>query len=205
MVPMIEQNTPFAEVTESALNTWRAQCWNWEVMPAYGTVLTIETPQRVLFGLVHELSTGSYDTHRTVFAYQKNEEELKREHPHIYEYLQTSFTCLTLGYLEKNQVHYQLSPEPPKIHAFVKPATRDQLVQLFSYDHYLHTLFAHAHQIFSLDDLLLALLKSMSHHQLLTHERFGRFVETFSLLTANDYRRLKLFLQRAEQVLEIKR
>ena len=50
---------PFAEIIESSLSTWRAQCWQWDVIPSYGSLVTITTPERTLFGLVHDIQTGS--------------------------------------------------------------------------------------------------------------------------------------------------
>ncbi len=192
---------PFAEIVESSLHSWQAQCWEWDTMPSYGSLLTVTIGSRTIFGIVHEITTAPTDTHRAVFTYKKSEDELRRDHPHIFEFIHTTFRCLTLGYLENERMLYQLAPEPPKIHAFVTKATTHELKLLFSQEQYLPMLFAHAQHIFSLDDLLLSLLKQMSEAQLLTDERLKNFTATFSLLTANDYRRLKLFLQRAQGML----
>ncbi len=198
----LQPATPFAEVIESSLSTWRAQCWDWDTMPTHGSLLTVTSGSRTLFGLVHAITTGSHDNQRTVFAYKKSEEQLKKEHPHIFEFLTSTFTCITLGYREGSAIQYQIAPTPPKIHAFVTVPTADDLRSFFSQEQYLHLLFAHADQLFSLDDLLLALVEQLAMSQTLTPASFKRFVETFSLLTANDYRRLKLFLQRAQPILQ---
>ena len=194
--------TAFAEIIESSLSVWRGQCWQWETMPAYGSLLTCTTAERTTFGLVYEIQTGSIDSNRTIFTYKKSDEELKRDHPHIFEFLQTSFSCLTLGYEENGVLYYALTPEPPKIHAFVQQATLQQYESFFAHPHYLHTLFSFAHTLTSLDELLLATLKHISDAKLLTEERLVDFIEAFSLHTANDYRRLKLFLQRAHMLLQ---
>lgn len=191
---------PFAEIIQSSLSSWRAQCWQWDIIPTYGTLVTISTGNRTIFGLVHDIQTGSADTLRTVFTYKKTEAELKRDHPHIFEFLQTTFTCITLGFQEKGRIHYQVVPEPPKIHAFVQPAQPDEIRQFFSCNQYLHTLFAHASNLFSIDELLLALLTHLSHRGLVQNQQLSEVIETFSLLTANDYRRLKLFLQRLQSI-----
>lgn len=198
----MEHSQPFAEIIESSLSSWRAQCWQWDSIPAYGSIVTVKTNSRTLFGLVHDTSTASADTHRTVFTYKKTQEELKRDHPHIFEFLHTTFQCITLGYSEQEHVIYQPAPEPPKIHAFVMPATKTDLQSLFAHEQYLHTLFSHAQNLFSLDDVVLALMKHIADQDLLHDERFSRIIKTFSLLTGNDYRRLKLFLQRAQTMLQ---
>ena len=197
-----QQPTPFAEVIESSLSSWRAQCWEWGTLPSHGALLTIQSGSRTIYGIVHAISTGPLDTQRTVFAYKKTEEQLKKDHPHIFEFLTSTISCITLGYKEGSSVRYQMAPTPPKIHAFVTAAGHEDLQAFFKDEQYLHTLFANEDQLTSLDDLLLALIEHMAATNSLTKERFNNFINTFSLLTANDYRRLKLFLQRVQPLLK---
>jgi hypothetical protein len=190
-------NKAFAEVIESSLHGFLAQSWQWDTFPAFGSIVTIETKERILFGIVHEVKTGSMDSVRYPFPYQKTEEELLLEQPQIFEFLKTTFSCLTIGYKQNGKIFYLLAPEPSKIHAFVMPASKTLCSQFFDSDMYLHLLFGMSNQILHLDELLLATLKHQVALGILTKERLTKFVETFSLLTGNDYRRLKLFLQRA--------
>ena len=200
----MDHHQPFAEIIESSLHSWKGECWEWDIMPTYGSILVVENPTRKVFGVVHDITTGAVDTTRKVVAYRKTEEELKRDQPHIFHFLHTTFSCLTLGYLEQNEAFYQSSPEPPKIHSFISSPTYQELDLFFTHEQYIHTLFAHEQTTFSLDDMILALLQNLSEKGLLTEERFSRFIETFSLLTRNDYRRLKLFLQRAQRNVSLK-
>lgn len=193
----------FAEIIESSLHVWRAQCWKWNEVPSYGSLMAVNSVGRTIFGIVYAIQTGSSDPSRLPYAYQKTEEELMHEQPQIFEFLQTTFSCLTLGYQEHDKHYYQLSPEPPKIHAFVCYATKEQLLAFFKKEMYLHLLFSNSAINNSVDELLLALLKRLSDHKLLEKEDFSRFIQTFSLLTGNDYRRLKLFLQRVEHCIQI--
>lgn len=190
-------NKAFAEVIESSLHGFLAQSWQWDTFPAFGSIVTIETKQRILFGIVHEVKTGSMDSMRYPFPYQKTEEELLMEQPQIFEFLKTTFSCLTIGYKQNGKLFYLLPPEPSKIHAFVTPASKTLCAHFFESDMYLHLLFGMSNQLLNLDELLLATLKHQVELGILTKERLAKFVETFSLLTGNDYRRLKLFLQRA--------
>ena len=198
----IQPATPFAEVIESSLSSWRAQCWDWDILPSHGALLSIQSSSRTFYGIVHAITTGPLDTQRTVFAYKKTEEQLRQDHPHIFEFLTSTVSCITLGYKEGTQVRYQMAPTPPKIHAFVTIPDQKDLQAFFRDEQYLHTLFANEDQLVSLDDLLLALIEHMAASKSLTPESFNRFIHTFSLLTANDYRRLKLFLQRVQPLIE---
>jgi hypothetical protein len=188
----------FAEVIESSLHTFTAQCWQWDKTPSFGSLVTIVTAKKTLFGLVTQIQTGSMDPTRYPFPYQKTEEELLVEQPQIFEFLKTTFSCVVMGYYEKGHIYYLLAPEPPKIHAFVTPITHELCQHYFSSDQYLQVLFGLSNQLFNLDELLLALLKQLQEKELLSEHKLTAFIEKYSLLTGNDYRRLKLLLHRVE-------
>ena len=183
-------NKPFAEIVESSLQSFVAQSWKWDVVPPFGSLVTVSSGSRVTVGIVHQIQTGALDPTRYPFPYQKTEEELRREQPQIFEFLRTTFTCLVIGYFEKGVPQYLLSPTPPKIHAFVEEISPELLQRYCRSSQYLHLLFSLGGQVFNLDELILAHLK---HLEGVSEE----FLDTYTLLTGNDYRRLKLFLQRA--------
>jgi len=193
------ESKPFAEVIESSLQGWLAQSWQWNDFPAFGSLVVIETKKRKLFGIVHQIQTGSMEPMRHPFPYQKTEEELLEEQPQIFEFLKTTFSCLTMGYYEQGKIVYLLAPEPPQIHSFVMLADRELCIKFFSNAQYMHLIFNAASQLFNLDELLLALLKYQAVLGVLNYDKLSQFLESFSLLTGNDYRHLKLFLQRIEQ------
>lgn len=194
----MHSNKPFSEVIESSLSHWLVQSWQWDTVPSFGTLVMIETPKRVLFGIVHQISTGAMDNTRYPFPYKKTHEELLREQPQIFEFLKTTFNCIPLGYQEKGKVSYLIPPEPPSIHSFVSAVPKELARDFFYHTHYLHTLFALQGQLLSTDELLLASLDHQAQLGILTHEKIDEFTSIFSLLIGNDYRRLKLFLQRAQ-------
>ena len=155
-----------------------------------------------MLGVVYHIQTGSMDPQRYPFTYQKTEEELINEQPQIFTFLKTTFSCLILGYREKGALHYTVSPEPPKIHAFVHNADQDTLKTFFYHDLYMHILFNATQYIQNLDELLLALLKQQKGIGILSQEKLHQIINTFCLLTGNDYRRLKLFLQRVQALVD---
>lgn len=199
----MQNNKPFAEVIESSLTGWLAQSWQWDKFPQFGTMVTITSNNRTLFGVVYQVQTGSMDPVRYPFPYQKTEEELRAEQPQIFEFLKTTFACLTLGYQEKGRLYYLCAPEPPKIHAFVTNMPLDLSKQFFIDHNYLHTLFAHSNQVSNLDELLLALIKYQQMLNILSEDSLDIFMRRYALLIGNDYRRTKLFLQRVEPLVRI--
>jgi hypothetical protein len=138
------------------------------------------------------------DPMRYPFAYQKTEEELRTEQPQIFEFLKTTFSCILVGYQEGGHIRYLLAPEPSKIHAFVTPCPTDLAKQFVYQDQYLPLLFSQASQTGNVDELLLALLNYQASLKLLTPEKAEGFLHSLSLLTGNDYRRLKLMASRIE-------
>ncbi|MGB8366874.1 MAG: hypothetical protein WCD44_00795 [Candidatus Babeliales bacterium] len=195
---MTKNNNHFAEVIESSLIGWLAQSWKWDNFPSFGSLVMTETKDQEIFGIVHQVQTGSMDPTRSPFPYQKTEEELLREQPQIFEFLKTTFSCLTVGYIEKNSISYLLASKPPKIHSFVTISPPQLTKQFFSNEKYLHLLFNLSQQIFNIDELILALLKQQKKLNILTDDKLKIFIHTYSLLTGNDYHRIKLFLQRVE-------
>lgn len=193
----------FAEVIESSLSTWLAQSWQWNTLPTFGSLVTVHTKKRSLFGIVYAIQTGSMDPIRYPFAYQKTEQELLQEQPQIFEFLKTTFHCLCIGYEEKNSIVYTLSPEPPTIHAFVGIPEERQAKKFLKNHAYLHLIFGSSTTIVHTDELLLALLLYQKTLQLLSTSTVETFIEYYSLLTGNDYLRLKLFLQRAEHIIHV--
>jgi hypothetical protein len=199
----MKNNKPFAEVIESSLQGWLAQCWQWNQFPAFGSLMAIETEKRTLFGVVHQVQTGSMEPMRYPFPYQKSQEELMRDQPQIFEFLKTTFSCLTIGYQEKGNMYYLAAPEPPPIHAFVYPMDSENARQFFCNPSYLHVIFGASNHIFNIDELLLALIKQQQDARLFSETKLTTLINTYSLLTGNDYRRLKLFLQRVEQIVSL--
>lgn len=201
-IQTLSGNKPFAEIIESSLSHWIAQSWQWDVLPFFGSLITVSHREITQVAIVNAIHTGSSDPSRSPLPYQKTEEELRQEQPQIFAFLKTTFTCIPLGYFDKGRVRYQLPPQPPNIHTFVQPASSELSKQFLAHPYYLHVLFGLASQILYMDELLLALLEQQASTGILTPERVTTMVETISLLSGNDYRRLKLFLQRAQPIIQ---
>ncbi|HBS48013.1 TPA: hypothetical protein DEO28_02625 [Candidatus Dependentiae bacterium] len=197
----------FAEIVASSLANYTAQCWQWDNLPSFGSLVLVETNEQINFGVVTQIQTGSLDASRYPFAYQKTEEALKVEQPQIFELLKTTFQVQLIGFLDRTEspqiLYYQLPIKPCKIHSFVAFASDRLTLDFYSRPDFLYILFGFEQEIPNLDELLLTILKQLSKHKILTPEYIDKFYETLSLLTGNDYKRLKLFLRRAQYLLNI--
>lgn len=199
-------NKPFAEVVESSLQGFKAQSWEWNQAPQFGSLMVakvaVGSSERSIYGIVHHIETGSIDSSRSPFLYKKTIEELQAEQPQIFEFLKTSFSICTLGFKEHGKLQYQFAPTPPPIHAFVAEVDDATYREFFSTDAFLPILFNASDQLYNLDELLLALFRVLSSKKLLTAHLLQQMMETISLLNGNDYRRMKLFLHRAHGIIQ---
>jgi len=197
-----EKGHAFAEIVESSLSSYVAQSWQWDVMPEYGTLVHVDNSSEILIGIVTDITTGSSDPTRYPFPYKKTPEELKAEQPQLFEFLRTTFNVTTVGYVQPpSKIVYRLPPRPGKIHSFVSHCPADLSTRFLSNPTFLHLLFAFSNTISNLDELLLAIVSQLSDQRVLSDVMLKDFIDTFSLLSGNDYRRLKLFLSRTQQAL----
>lgn len=198
----MQSNKPFAEVIESSLQRWLCQSWQWDIVPSFGSLIAIKDTKRTIIGVVHQVQTGSMDPVRYPFPYQKTEDELKKEQPQIFEFLKTTFTCLTVGYLEKGKMIYQLTPEPPKIHAFAELLSTESAKQFLHHHHYLPLLCSMSNEVFNLDELLLALIKHQHELKTLNADSINHFINSYTLMYGQDYRRIKVLLRRVQMIMQ---
>ena len=88
---------PFAEVIESFLDSYLAQCWQWDDVPDFGSLVFTRRDKNTIFGIVTQIQTGSSDPIHYPFPYKKTEEELMAEQPQIFECLKTTFRVQIVG------------------------------------------------------------------------------------------------------------
>lgn len=197
----------FAEVVESCLDHYTAHCWQWDSFPRFGQLIGVNNESATTLGFVTAIQTGSIDPLRMPFPYQKTEDELRAQQPQIFEFLKTTFNVQIVGYREKSadatidRWRYLLPPAPCKIHAFVAPADLEVEDSFFTCADYLHPLFSSAQTLPLFDELLLAIVKERAQRKAIDQLFIDDFCQTFTLLTGNDYRRLKSFLKRLEALL----
>lgn len=190
----------FAEVMRSTLHAFHAECWSWDAPPAFGQLVCVQDASECIFGIVTHITTGPRDTHRSPMPLQKTHEELRQEYPHIFQLLHTSFTCVVIGYYQNDTFVYQAPPTPARLHAFVAPADQQHHIDIFAYETYLPMLFHAPDLDASIDELVLAIMRHMGWCNMLSYTRISAITDTFSMLINNDYRRLKVFLQRVERL-----
>ncbi len=190
----------FSEIIQSSLSKATALCWQWDVMPAFGSLLIIEQHDIQTLGIVTGLQTGSLDPSRTPFAYKKTVDELKKEQPQIFTFLRTQIEMQLVGSFNKKDqnIQYRLPERPPLIHAFVGDAS-DQILQIFlSKPDFLHLLSFFDEVI--VDEVLLSLLCKASQKKLVSSSSLEAIIAQYAQFVGSDFRRLRVFCSRLEQI-----
>lgn len=199
---MHTSNKPFAEILESSLNSWRAQCWAWNNVPEFGQLVLAEQKNTTIYAIITSITTGPQDPLRTPFAYQKTQEELLAEQPQIFEFLKTEFSCITLGYQENNCLYYQVPTRPAQIHTFIKAASTHDYQNFLTSSDYLYLLLQTNESSMPTQELLLALLKQLFTHCQVNKEQLQDFLEHYFALNQARYQETKMFLRRIQTLLQ---
>lgn len=184
-------NKAFGEIIESSLGHWRGQSWQWDYFPRFASLVIVDAGSLKLVGLIYEVKTGSADSTREPYAYQKTEEELRQQQPHIFSFLKTTFSCSALGFIENNKLYFQIPPIPPKIHAFVEHASAHVAQQCFTDPSFMVSVAHTPAAPMLVDELLLAIIKEQVIAGNLTQAQLTDILEQYSLMYGHDYRRLK--------------
>src|SRR3990167_4347653 len=187
-------NLYLGEVIHSTISQWTTQAWQYDCYPEYGSIICLQSDQIQIFGVVYYIKTGSDDPVRQVFAFQKSQAELQQEQPQIFACLKTTFSAAPLLYLQDQHLIYAMPPRPPKLHSFVRLATQVELVDLLANFGCVQVLFSQYTKIEYFEELLLAFLRYLEQHYLVSRSLLIQISEQLSLVTANDYRRLKMFM-----------
>lgn len=189
---------PFGEIVASSLTQLTVQAWDLEQYPPFGSLIRARYEKMDCLGIVCDIQTGPKDAARTPLAFGKTVQELKQEQPHIFQLLHTVVTVLPLSYDYKTGIVYAIPPYPAPIHTFVYSCTPQELTLFFSNMQWLITFFNLAQQNPLFDELLLAVLHNAHRSGTLNKKIIQEIIDTFCLLTHNDYLKLKIFLQRIE-------
>jgi hypothetical protein len=191
---------PFGEIVASNLTQWTVQSWDLNQFPPFGALVVCSYNQYKAFGVIAGIQTGPQDTSRTPHAFGKSLEELAQQQPHIFQFLVTTLITVPVGYEKDAQQIYALPPQPASIHSFVAVAHAATYKTFFASSNWMVLFFNLFSQNPLFDELLVAILQQAAEHAALTQDRVTQVITLFSLLMGDDYRKLKLFLQRIEKL-----
>jgi hypothetical protein len=188
----------FAEVIESSLQRYRCQSWSQELIPEFGSLVL--TSKSDIWGLVYEVQTAPNDPIRQPQALKLTDEEIQKQHPQIYNFIETTFSAIVVGH-GTQPIFYHLSPYAAKLHCFIKKATIEEEKAFFKDHAYLDMIFENTQNIANLNELLLAIINRYNKLGLLNSQFIAEFINNLTHLYGNDFIKLNLLLKRMDNLL----
>ncbi|MFO8100238.1 MAG: HAS-barrel domain-containing protein [Salinibacter sp.] len=197
----MDTSDAIGEVIESSTRRFVAEVYEEAEAPAFGTWVRVPHAQGTdLFGLVSHVETGSYDSNRQAVALGLSPEERAEEMPMVQELLRTTVRVQLLACRDpEGDLRQTRPPHPPDIHDFMYPCPDETLRALGVPADVLRTLVEHPDPAVPVDDLLVAVLRSIyKAHGGETGGRPALVVagRTLSRLLDDDHERLQSILRR---------
>lgn len=192
----------FAETLSSNLTTIQAQCWDWKQPPVFGSLVTVKTNNTTIFGIISNIVIESSDPIRQPIAYQKTHDQLLQEQPQIFEFLQTNFDAIIVGYQENEEILYHLPSSPPQIHSFVSRPSKEKAQAFFKSPSFLNLLAQQTEATPNFHELLFAIIKQVKQQQLITLTEMEHLLKNITNILKSDYAAIKTFINRAETLLK---
>jgi hypothetical protein len=135
-----ELNGVIGEVVESSTTRFRAVAHQVFEPPRFGSFVKVSSAAGLVYGVVGDVETTSFDSAHRPMAFGLPWEQLVREQPQIVELLQTEFDTVVIGYGEGGSLHHYLPPYPPRLHDFVSSCTPTEVAALTDSLEFIRTL-----------------------------------------------------------------
>jgi hypothetical protein len=161
---------PVAEIIESSTRHVVAEVLRGQAAPPFGSWVEVETADgTVLYALVAHAETGSVEPGRQAVALGRSRDDLRREMPHVFELIRTTFRAVVLGYWDGRsrtpegapRVHQTLPPRPAALHDFVRCCAPEAVARLGAPYDFLRSLATFPDPAVPADDLLAAVLRGL--------------------------------------------
>jgi|GEM_PF-5756644 len=197
-IPDDDQIKPCAEVVQSSLDSFTAHCWQWDIIPSFGSLVITKDKQYTTYGVVYDSKTETLDPMHSVHVYKKTEEEMCKEYPHLFDFLKTTCNVFVLGYEQSGHIFYTRAPFPVRLYSFVSLANIDETRNFFSNQHNMSRLTHEKNILPRCEDILFALIVQQKQLGLLSLERLTFYASQYEITTQATYQQLQYFIERIE-------
>lgn len=200
----MKNKNSFGEIIQSNLTSWEFQSWKWNYSLLFSDIVYTIINNITIFGIITHIETKSMYETREVHPFQMTQDELLKEHPHIFELLKTTGICMTLGYQNATDIfHYTIPPHPPLIHTFVHHASQKQIISFFNDANAFNLLFSSSDKNFILQEAIFSLFIRLQNNKVLTKNHITHLIDAIIQHGYMDYQKLQLFIQRIEKTAQL--
>lgn len=194
-----EQTNPCAEVIQSSLDSFVAHCWKWDVVPSFGSLVTTEDKQSRVYGVVYDSKTESLDPMHTMHVYKKTETEMRKEYPHVFDFLKTICNILVLGFEQNDVILYSKTVRPVQLFSLVSLTNDKQTNRFFSSNDNMSQLILTKNSLPNYQELVISLILRQKQLGYLSAERFSLYTSQYESSTGASYQQLQQFIDRIER------
>lgn len=128
---MAEQTTNhIGEIIEVSTTRFLAQSDSVDTLPRFGSFVKAESQGMDIFALVYNIYETSIVPSRRPVAFGLGQEELRSQYPYLSEFLKVEFNAAIIGFADAGYIRAYLPPFPPRIHSFVYPCSREEVLGL---------------------------------------------------------------------------
>lgn len=216
-MPVAIDSETIGEVIESSSSAFRAACRSLDDPPPFGGFVRVRAlnalpgaeetdpfdttplvPPGTVYGIVHDVVTGSSDSGRRSAAYWRHEQDLRREQPQIFELLVTEFACLIVGHGDTGTLRAGFPSKPPRIHSFVEECAESEVRALTERPDFLRAILTSAVHPFP-DELMVAALRNAWRSRGRDEAWLVESARHLSRLLGDDYERFSDILRRVAE------
>ncbi len=204
---------PVAEIVAASTRQFEAEVYDDEAaLPDFGAWVEVRLRSgTVVYGIVSHVERGTFEPTRRVRAFGLDDDEVRREYPHLPGLACTTMRALVLAHRPASGrsgtfggadtgIRQTLAPDVPRLHDPVYLAARDTIAALGppTYDVF-RTLLTHPDPAVPVDELLVAALTNLRRTAPDAEIGETRLVEaarTLTRLLRDDHERLHAVLRR---------
>lgn len=194
---------PFAEVIQSSLKLITALCWDDDALPHFGSIVEVCYNNCTSYGIITEITAKITDDQRTPFAFKKSPDELRRDQPQIFAFMQTTCTLSMIWHKHATSTHLssRTAPTPAPLHTFVQLAPQEVWKEILINQELLFAITEHITPT-TADDCLLVIAENAAAKGIITPSELLEFIEIYAREINTDLHRAQRFLQHMERALK---
>ena len=194
---------PFAEVIASSLKLVTGLCWDDASLPHFGSIVEIAYSNLTAYGIITEIASTITDDQRTPFAFKKSLEQLHKEQPQIFAFIQTTCTINIIWHKKKHESEptSRTPPTPAPLHASIQLAPLCFWKKALNNRELLLSITENI-ALTTADDCLITIAEKAAETKEISRDELLEFIEIYSQEINNDLYRAQRFLQHMEQTLK---
>ena len=197
----IKKEYAFGEIVESSLYSFTVKCWQWDNSASFGSLVVAVDSEKKVYGIVYKIKTESFNPIQTGTTYQKTENQMKEEFPHVFEFLETTCEILILGYQNhENEIINQYPSKLIKLYSFVSRAQEEEIINFLKKDSYVYLLTKHTFAIEHIEELLYAIIKIQKSLNIFAENRCISLLTQYATSQNISYVQLRHMVSKIEQL-----